>query len=295
MLPNDRIVQLMRTLVHHDPMLDSVAVAEVDLTTAEQAVLAAKVSNGRAVQLLPGIYSVTNPAGAMFGDAFGNQMPPPSVPAPHLVAAALASQHRWQLALPVPFSQFLLGLADRPDVIGVIPYDQPHRSVYEELGLTMEPAPASLFRLTASGQALTQGLPKEASEIGLLRIALEAAQGLLGEAEFRLELQADIAAGRLGEREYMVARAIVTADTGPKPLRRAPPTFEPPIGDVVRLDGWVRAVERDGSEYLVARHVTGHPYAGQGGRGMRTSPLVWIDEALGWAKTRSRLKVVLTH
>ena len=113
-MPADqRVASLMSSFIHHDPMIDAVALAAADLDQAQRSELASKLRNGRVLRVAPHIYGAPNPIAERFSTTFGD-LPAVRVPAPHLVAAALCRQHGWRLAMPVAFARFMLGLEERP-------------------------------------------------------------------------------------------------------------------------------------------------------------------------------------
>lgn len=74
---------------------------------------------------------------------------------------------------------------------------------------------------------------------------------------------------------------------------------EPPataLATAPRLDGWNVAVTRahvGGYRMTLVGRITGHPLL-QSGRQIETSELVWLDRNGGWARTMSRVYVLVT-
>jgi hypothetical protein len=281
------VAALLPNLIHRDAYLDTIAMGAVDLRdAAARREFAAILRKGDAIRIAPRIYGWRDPIGTLMMAQYGGA-DAPEPPAPHLVAAAMARQYGWRLAMPVVMACSILGLAERPLELPEIPYDQPTIRHYDKANLTLIPAPADLFDLSPAGQCLRQALPRDASGPGLVEIGEQAGGAIIATAIFLDGLRADLAAGRLTEREILVANAIVenVGSVG----RRAPKEFVPPPEDevVATVDQW-REFERDGTVFLTAQRVTGHPHL-SGDRLSRTSPVIWIDEQLGYARTRSRL------
>jgi hypothetical protein len=271
---------------------DSVAIASADIETAERRLwMAQALRSDDAVLLAPRIYAVRSPAAvlAMLNSGVKQHvMPPP----PHETALALCRQHNWRLSFPLVFACFLLGLAERPMELPEIPYDGTTKRHYPKAKLTLVPAAPSLFNLSAAGQALTIGVPREISEQKLVDIGVQAARGPLGLPNIIEGLKRDLD-GRLGERERIVATSIVNAARDNGLILRAPPDWAPPpdISNVVRVeDWWIRQIEDGLGEYhcLAARTMTGHPVLGDTNLA-HSSPLIWLDERAGYARTVSRL------
>ena len=271
---------------------DSVAIALADIETAERRLwMAQALRSDDAVLLAPRIYAVRSPAAvlAMLNSGVKQHVLPPP---PHETALALCRQHNWQLSFPLVFARFLLGLAERPIELPEIPYDGNIKRCYPKAGLTLVPAAPSLFNFSAAGQALTIGVPREISEQKLVDIGEQAARGPLGLPEIIAGLKRDLD-GRLGERERIVATSIVNAARDNGLILRAPPDWAPPpdISNVVRVeDWWIRQIEDGLGKYhcLAARTMTGHPVLGDTNLA-HSSPLVWLDERAGYARTVSRL------
>jgi hypothetical protein len=96
--------------------------------------------------------------------------------------------------------------------------------------------------------------------------------------------------GRLEGQELILARAIIAASTkGTGVADKAPPDFDPTEHEAsaVRIYGWA-VHEHRGISYLVAELIKNHPQIADGDTLGHSSPLVWLDEQAGWARTRSR-------
>ena len=278
--------RLLRELLHVE-FGDAQAVAAVDLKTPEARTGMAELLHGGWAKLLaPRIYAAANGLEVLALAQYGLRV---GMPAPHLIAAALCRQHGWKLAVPVQVARFLLALAPRPDSAAIteLPCDQPERMVWPKLGVALEPGDSRLFGLSPIGQALALGLPQDSSEAGLVAIGETAGAGMLAEPRLLDWLRLDVAGDLLTERELVVANAILAAAerVGGVP-RRAPRDFEPPA-QAVGIEGW-SVFEHGGLEFLTAARISGHPYICDGDNLSRSSPLIWIDEQQGWARTRSR-------
>jgi hypothetical protein len=271
---------------------DSVAIASTDIETAERRLwMAQALRSDDAVLLAPRIYAVRSPAAvfAMLNTGVKRHVIPPP---PHETALALCRQHNWRLSFPLVFARFLLGLTERPMELPEIPYDGIIKRHYAKAGLTLVPAEASLFNLSAAGQALTIRVPREISEPKLVEIGVQAARGYLGLPNIVEGLKRDFD-GRLGERERIVATFIINAARDNGLILRAPPDWAPPpdISNVVRVEHWwIRRIEDRQGEYycLAARSLLGHPVLGDTNLA-HSSPLVWLDERAGYARIVSRL------
>jgi hypothetical protein len=271
---------------------DTIAVASVDFETTEQRLwMVHALRFNDAMLLAPRVYAMRSPAGILAilqTGVKGRLIPPP----PHETAIALSRQNNWQLSLPLVFARFLLGLSERPLALPEIPYDGSAARHYHKAGLTLVPADHSLSNLSVAGQALTLGVPREISGEKLVQIGINAARGPLGLPKVIEGLKRDLHAG-LGERERIVATSIIEAARNNGLILRAPPDWAPPpeIADVVHVeDWWIRRIQDGQGEYycLSARTLSGHPLLGTTNLA-HSSPLVWLDERIGFARTVSRL------
>lgn len=129
--------------------------------------------------------------------------------------------------------------------------------------------------MSLAGQAVALAGSKVRSEN--LRTA---ANGIL--ASVREWLMSDLAS--MTSEERAVAQAILAVPTVVP--RTAPEGFIPPVETCPTAHGW-RLAEFGDREVLVADLVTGHPDLGDD-RLKRSSPLMWVDERIGWARTTSR-------
>jgi len=244
-----------------------------------------------AVLLAPRVYGVRSPA-VVFVTLYTGVRQHVTPPPPHETAIALCRQNKWHLSFPPVFARFLLGLTEKPLELPEIPYDGIIVRQYPKAGLTMVPAAPSLLNLSAAGQVLTIGVPQEISAEKLVEIGTHAARGPLGLPKMveGLKLYID---DRLGERERIVAISIINAARDNGLILSAPPDWAPPpdISNVVRVeDWWIRRIEDRQGEYycLAARILLGHPVLGDTNLA-HSSPLVWLDERAGYARTVSRL------
>ncbi|RAU20158.1 hypothetical protein CU669_19915 [Paramagnetospirillum kuznetsovii] len=283
------VPRLMAELIHCDEFLDSIAIAAIDFLddAARRKEFAAILRSREAIRIAPRIYGWQDPFGALMLSQYGRSGWP-KMPAPHLVAGAMARQYGWRLAVPTEIAKHVLGLVERPVVLHKIPFDQNQTRQYAKAKLTLVPSPADLLFLSPAGQCLRQGLPHDASAPGLVEIGEQAGGAAISAPAFLNWLREDLADGRLNEREVMVAEAII-ANAGNISLR-APREFNPPPAEdeVAALDGWWQ-FEENGLVCLAARHIRNHPYLENDGKIKRTSPVIWLDERLGFARTRSRL------
>lgn len=289
---HDLMPQLLSELIRTELYLDTLAVAARDLDKGDRATRRKRMTEqlrlGQAVIAAPRVYGVHDGIGSLMMRQYGGAGTP-SMPAAHLVAGALARQNGWRLSLPVECARYILGLEERPTAAVEFPYDQPTARHYGKAGLDLMPTDAALFALTAAGQALVLGLPRDVSVPRLVEIGGQAACGaVLADPTFVGWLKDDMASGLLGERERVVSDLVLSSNA--RAPRRAPKDFVPPADNVVtaKIDGWVE-FERDGRRFLSAEAITGHPHIFDGENLSRSSPLFWIDEAAGWARTQSRL------
>lgn len=284
---------IMMASIPCEQYLDGYAVAAVDLVDGEQRIKMAKALRAReAVLIAPQIYALQNPIGILMMRQYDVEYSVP-VPPPHVTAAAICRQNGWKISLPLPFAQFLLGLAERPIKLPELPYNQNEMRTYTKASVALIPGDQSVFGMSVAGQALTIALPREASEPRLKEIGRLSARGPLGLPEIIGGLKQDIDAGLLGEREIVAARAILGAAGDLDIPLRAPADWVPPVSDkaIVRIENWwVRRMEDGGGRYycLAADKMTGHPVLGNT-RLAHSSPLVWLDEKLGYARTVSRV------
>jgi len=215
-------------------------------------------------------------------------------PRPIDVAAALERQHDWVVGMPRDVSLYVLGMGERPLSPSVLPYDQPVRREYP-CGLVLEPADPAMLSRSAAAQAVLLALSgKDLSTEGIERLAATAAAGAVIASEpMRQALAAALEAGELYGAAEAFAQALLAADvTGY--ARKAPVDWQAPADPdcEVVVDGWqVREFGPEGGRFcaIVAASIRNHPYIGNGDSMSRSSPLIWIDEKLGWARTQSRL------
>ena len=285
---NKNIANFLNSILHVDPIASLVIVSE-ELSSDEQEALRFLLQHGCARSLMPGIYALADLDEENWLGGNGNCTVP--TPAPHVVAAAICQKRGWAMAIPRSVAEYLLGINELPtlDTLGPIPYDQTKPLKINKAGVFFEPGRAELFdALTPVGQALIQAVPRDISVEGLRGIGETAARGVMSAAFLLNMLRTEHSAGKLGERERTVAEHILglaPLHTG-KALRHAPLNFVPPRMAPV-VEGW-RIGIRGRVECLIADTVLGHPHIADGGRHICTSPLIWLDERLGWARTESR-------
>lgn len=209
--------------------------------------------------------------------------------APSAVARALCRQHGWRVALPVTMAHFLLGLETKPTRCDTFFYDLADHRSYARAGLRLEPVDDhSLFDLTPAGQAIRLGAPEILTPAEIAKIAKFAVSAWFGRPLFRLFLEDDLAAGRLIGGEADLARAILDSPRGGVE-RKAPSDFNPADHtNSAKILNWRIIKDESGNEYLNAEHIKGHAHIPDGGSLGHSTALVWIDESLGWARTRSR-------
>ena len=107
------------------------------------------------------------------------------------------------------------------------------------------------------------------------------------------DLEDDLLNGRFGEREMIVAETIIEGMANYELPLRAPLDFVPPAeGQKAPIVDcwWTYTSVEDGQNFtfLAAQTLRGHPSLGDG-KLRRSSSLIWIDERLGYARTRSRI------
>ena len=119
------VPMLLKHLIHSDQFLDSVALAAVDLggDAARRSELAAILRRREAIWIAPGIYGWRDPIGTLMLAQYGGPCPV-HMPAPHLVAGAMARQYGWRLAMPVTIARHVLGLK-----IGICSHSVPGMSL----------------------------------------------------------------------------------------------------------------------------------------------------------------------
>ena len=222
-------------------------------------------------------------------------MPFDTEPMAYAVAWALSVEHGWRVALPAEIAGFLLGNRERPQEheVRVFVYDQPAALEYERFGFRFEPAKdMSLFDLTVAGQAIRLGREKADDDMNeIVKLARFAANSWFREEKMLTMLAQDLELGTLDGYDQLLALAIREEITNPLEISRVSPrNFDPADHKVsAMVKGWWVEKLRDGSEYLASRQIFGHPYINDGERLARSTNLIWIDEKLGWARTRSRI------
>jgi hypothetical protein len=209
--------------------------------------------------------------------------------APSAVAYALALENKWRMALPTKMARFLLGLETKPTKHGAFFYDSDAPRHYPNVGLTLDPiADQSVFDLTPAGQAIRLGTQDVLDPMKIREIVNFAASAWFSHAEIRTFLEEDLAAGLLRSREQQLANAILsTVSEGVG--REAPGDFKPQDhSDAPKIIDWQIIRDASGNEYLRAAHIHGHAHIRDGRSLGFSTALVWIDERIGWARTRSR-------
>lgn len=277
---NRLVIQVLRHFYERGlfPFPALIAVADRDADEDERRKLQERLADGTARVVAPGVHAIQ--LLSKDWDA-----------APLIIAWALCRQYEdWRISIPVDFAAFLIGLSVKPLSPSPILYNQPETRRLEEFGLGLVPFKGSsrLFGLTPAGQAVMLATPHDFSEGGLRDLGELAASTWLGEDMLRKWLKRDLEGGLLGERERIVATAILSAPQ-PDVARRAPVEFDPSAyQQAPRVDEWFTLKSR-GKEYLFAELIEGHPHILNGPVKLQTTALVWIDERLGWARTRSRV------
>jgi hypothetical protein len=140
---------------------------------------------------------------------------------------------------------------------------------------------------------LTTAIPVDAAEATLREIGERAARAVMSEKFMVVGLEDDLQNGRLGEREKIVAETIIEGLANYELPLRAPPDFVPPAeGQKTPIVDfwWTYTSVEDGQIFtlLAAQTLRGHPSLGDS-KLRRSSALIWIDERLGYARTRSRI------
>lgn len=216
-------------------------------------------------------------------------------PTPLRVAKALAREHIWRVALPVEISRFFMGRCSKPDVrkIDTFLYDQDIVRDYEKVGLKFKPVPdMRLLEFNPAGQVIWHHIHYETgiSRKALIEDARYAAAAWFNDPLFRGWLVADMRENRFEGLELFLAQAIMNAFEEEIGIaREAPADFNPSEheAEATRIFGW-QLVEGRGRFFLRAHRIENHAHISDGDSLDRSTPLVWIDEKLGWARTRSR-------
>lgn len=260
----------LRAVLGFDEQFGIRAVARPDIGEEHRKGFKGLLRAGMARRLVRGVYAMAHPVGFMAGVR-------DLVPPPFETAAALCRLHGRNMAIPMEAAEFVLGLRERPrlhDVGGPFPWDGGGR--LEVAGVVLEPADPRISSMSPAGQAVALA----GSKVGPENLR-EAANGVL--ASVRDWLMSDLPS--LIPEERAVAEAILAMPAGVP--SKAPEGFVPPSEPCPTAHGW-RIAEFGQREVLAADLVTGHPSLGDD-RLRRSSPLVWIDDELGWARTTSRL------
>lgn len=216
-------------------------------------------------------------------------------PLPAAVAKELCVQHGWRVAMPVSLVKFLLGEREKPGAneLNHFHYDRHDVKHYEKIDLSFKPAgDMSLFDLTPAGQIIRIGL--QGNELDgdewLLKRARFAASAWFRDKLFQKLLDEDLRAGRLEGRELVLAKIIMDELSEQRISRVAPREFNPADHQAAaRIEGWWIAKDEAGNEYLCACYIEGHSHISDGDTLARSTAIVWIDESIGWARTRSRM------
>lgn len=246
------------------------AIAKPDIRVEHRNGFRGLLRAGMARRLTPGVYAMAHPVAFMAGVR-------ELVPPPFETAAALCRLHGRNMAIPMVVAEFVLGLSSRPrlhDVGGPFPWDGDER--LEVAGVVLEPVDPRIPSMSPAGQAVALA----GSKVGRENLR-EAAHGVL--ASVREWLRGELPS--LTPEERVVAEAILAMPAGAP--RKAPENFFPPSEACPTAHGW-KVADYGEREVLTADLVTGHPSLGDD-RLRRSSPLMWIDERIGWARTTSRL------
>ena len=281
---NDQLSAFLDRLLNINPVggLGGSVIETSDLSVKERETLEGLIEWGSVRQVMSGIYV----------HVWRDEADPPPETVPHQLAAAVCRTYGWRLALPRNVAAYLLGLGELPlprPIGGRFPYDQGEPFRIPEEHLSFEPGRPELFDgVSPVGQALILATPTDISLEGLRELGQIAGRGVMSVGFLVDLLCQDLESGGLGEREETLAQIIIETipeRTG-KALRRAPVSFQPPDRAPV-LAGWSIATFDD-NECLIATSIHGHPNMRDGSGRFRSSPLVWVDERIGWAKTESR-------
>ena len=249
--------------------------------------IARKLRSGKIRVVSPGIYCRSN---FMFS-------PSMYYPASFQIAWALAKKNRWHLAVPIEISQFFMGKQSRMDMgkIRTFTFDQPTEQVYQiESPIIFQPsADHRLFELNAPSQTLFFHiqLHPNASEDELLADAKFAAASWLGEAQFKELIAQDLKAGRFHGRELFLANSILQAARMPTITEaHAPAGFDPSPyeAEATRVYGWKIVEDDQIGLHLRAKYIENHPHIRDGSSLAHSTALIWFDQKIGWARTRSR-------
>jgi hypothetical protein len=284
---------LIKYAVASDEYLYTEAIASCQIVDPEKRKqIATELRQGKMSLIAPRVYAHANPIGILMAPQYGVDLYARSPP-PHITAIALCQQNGWKLSFPTDVAQYLLGVGERPNSLPRLPYDQEILRRYQKAGLELYPAPRDLSHLSPAGQALTIAIPVDTGEATLREIGERAARAVMSEKFMVADLQDDLQNGRFGEREKIVAETIVEGVANYELPLRAPPDFVPPTeGQTVPIvDYWWTYTSVEDSQnftFLAARTLRGHPSLGEG-KLRRSSALIWIDERLGYARTRSRI------
>lgn len=218
------------------------------------------------------------------------------LPSPWRVVNALAEQYRWRVVLPIEMSRFLMGLSSRPTVcdLKTFYYDQPEEKHFAELKLTLKPViDRRLLGLNVGGQVIWHFLHEhpDVTDGELLKAARFAGSAWFSDSQMLRWLVKEADRGALEGRELFLAEAIITAVRENEGLAsEAPADFDPSQheAEATRVYGWWFQEDKDGSKYLAAHRIENHPHICDGDSLAHSTALVWCDEKLGWARTRSR-------
>lgn len=276
-----KVIEFLRGVMPCEMM----ALAECDLDDeVRKESLAKLMQAGVARGIGDGLYAAPRVDGIPAALAYGPLRPPP-----YELADAVCRRDGFRMAIPVEVAAWMMGAREKPtaDSLAEFPFDGDEAVVAQGHSLVPVPRWSCIASLSVAGQAVALGVPSDLRKDMVGAIAKRAVAGIMGEPAMREMLSGDVYF--LKGTFLAVAEAILKAPTPSSVPRSAPEGFEPPDGPVVTVHGWWVRTLSDGSENLAARSIEGHPDIADGDTLSRSSPLVWIDEGIGWAMTRSRL------
>lgn len=276
-----KAIELLRGIFHEGTMV----LAECDLDDEGRKASLAKLMQAGVARRLPGgLFAAPRVDGIPAALVYGPLEPPP-----YELADAVCRRDGFRMAIPVEVAAWMMGACGKPraDSLTEFPYDGDVRVDAQGYSLVPLPRWSCIASLSVAGQAVALGVPPGLRKDLVGAVARRAVSTVMGEQAMREMLSGDVYL--LGGTYLAVAEAILAEPAPSSVPRSAPEGFEPPDGPVVTVHGWWVRTLPDGSENLAARSIEGHPDIADGDSLSRSSPLVWIDEGIGWAMTRSRL------
>lgn len=213
-------------------------------------------------------------------------------------AAALARQHGWRLAPGCEMARYAMLTGDRPLGVVTFGYDGNQRRTYRG-GLVLEPIAPTVAALPLPAQMIVRGVGQEIATLPASEI--DCLAGYLAQTSIWRILRAH--AWELPSAAHYPTGVATLLDAiefhqdaliGPcRAARQAPPGWAPPepTDDLCRVEGWWLEEWHDvhGSYEVLRGQVFNHPYIDPGSTGFVSSPVVWIDLELGFARAESRV------